>query len=639
MIAASIGLFAQSARMANHNNVAPIQSSSLATGALNKTMASGDTLMLYTVTDLFVNPTDSAAFSLAVEDVDGLTPNAQSIQVTSYGAFYSTEPNDIDASQGDVDTALFLLATSWFTAPGQADNWFIAGPITIPAAGADLTWKDRIFDLNFKDGYEVRLSTTGGTSADFTSPAVYTIADNAAGLDTIWSARSYTIDGATFGGQQVYVAFRHTANDQYIFGLDKIMMTESTGAVLTFDDCGGATDINSGFGQALGVEQVLGPYDNSAATTGPADPASGWECFGEPDGTAAAPELNNTVWFTFTGDGNNYFVESGNCAGITNYIDDGDTQFALYSGSCNNLTPIKCNEDGPNATATTYPAGLSFGTTAGTTYYLMVDGFNATALGGTVSAGEFCLKVTQQQAIACGAPSITFGTLTQTTDTVCPGDSIIVTSTGAISPNTGQYSGLGWVISNADITGTTDPLNTTTFVASYGFQSPVPATSTRKLVNDGTLIGGPVPYGVYYWTPVVFANATSSIVNPVFLSDLTLDPSCTVAGQSLMALFADPADPACLVGFNELNGKDFNITEVFPVPVKEMLNFNINAKNATDINVSVKDIVGREVYSNTNRVNSGLNKVSIPMTKYSSGVYTITVVNGKNVATSKFVKQ
>ena len=32
--------------------------------------------------------------------------------------------------------------------------------------------------------------------------------------------------------------------------------------------------------------------------------------FYEPDGNGGAPSLDNTLWFTFTGDGNTYFIEA-----------------------------------------------------------------------------------------------------------------------------------------------------------------------------------------------------------------------------------------------------------------------------------------------------------------------------------------
>ena len=62
----------------------------------------------------------------------------------------------------------------------------------------------------------------------------------------------------------------------------------------------------------------------------------------------------------------------------------------MYTGTCGALVPADCNEDGPNATATTYPAGLTIATTIGTVYYLMVDGFN---FNGTLANGEYCVLV------------------------------------------------------------------------------------------------------------------------------------------------------------------------------------------------------------------------------------------------------
>lgn len=151
-----------------------------------------------------------------------------------------------------------------------------------------------------------------------------------------------------------------------------------------YDFCVNAEPIDSLFGQTIGQVMNSELFDNTNATT-VGDPETGFECFGE-----TVSSLENSLWFTFTGDGGRYFIETANC-GSTNYIDDGDTQLAIYSGtSCNNLTPVLCNEDGPNSTATAYPAGDTLQTVAGTKYFVLVDGYNA---GGAISSGEFCLKV------------------------------------------------------------------------------------------------------------------------------------------------------------------------------------------------------------------------------------------------------
>ncbi|MCC6726563.1 MAG: T9SS type A sorting domain-containing protein [Saprospiraceae bacterium] len=159
--------------------------------------------------------------------------------------------------------------------------------------------------------------------------------------------------------------------------------------------CDGAIDLNGYLGGGIGVVVSTELFDNTNYSTDDSDPAEGWDCFGEPDGLGATPELNNTMWFTFTGDGETYFIETGDC-GAANYLEDGDAQMAIFSGECGALTPVACNEDSPNAVAGNYIAGLEFPTVEGEVYTMMVDGFHLTLpTGEQLSAGEFCLNFTQ----------------------------------------------------------------------------------------------------------------------------------------------------------------------------------------------------------------------------------------------------
>ena len=101
-----------------------------------------------------------------------------------------------------------------------------------------------------------------------------------------------------------------------------------------------------------------------------------------------------------------------------------------------------------------------------------------------------------------------------------------------------------------------------------------------------------------------------------------------------------PGAPGCSsVGINENHKNDFSISNLYPVPVKDVLNFTVNAKSASLLIVSVKDILGREVYTSSIAVNSGVNKVSIPTQGLSNAVYVISLLNGQSQAISKFVKE
>ena len=159
------------------------------------------------------------------------------------------------------------------------------------------------------------------------------------------------------------------------------------------DECGNAEDLNLLFGTDLGVTQLSDPYSNVGAGISN-DPSEGWDCFGEPDGSADSPELNNSIWFSFEGDGAEYSILTNDCNNTLgeDYIDFGDTQIAVYTGDCGALVPVVCNEDSDDAVVDDYFAEAIVATEPGTTYYVLIDGYSDA---GDVAEGSFCIAVTQ----------------------------------------------------------------------------------------------------------------------------------------------------------------------------------------------------------------------------------------------------
>lgn len=177
---------------------------------------------------------------------------------------------------------------------------------------------------------------------------------------------------------------------------------EDPGDVPPNNECAGAIDIDNLFhtGDA-GVTQYSDIQNNTDATSEDSDPTTGFEdCWGEP-AFNVTPVLNNTLFFTFVGDGEDYTIETGDCDGAaTDYIDFGDTQFQIYEGTtCDDLTPVAsgCSEDSQNSVTDDYFAGLDFTTTDGTMYWIMIDGFNGVDVAqiGVLADGEYCVEVTQ----------------------------------------------------------------------------------------------------------------------------------------------------------------------------------------------------------------------------------------------------
>lgn len=156
------------------------------------------------------------------------------------------------------------------------------------------------------------------------------------------------------------------------------------------DDCSNAIDINYLFQQGEEV-QMSSVYTNLGGTSFANDPTNGFECWYNDD------PLGNTTWFKFTGDGNIYNLLTSDCNGLLEaagtYFEVGDSQLALYEGSCGNFIPVACNDDSPDAENFNWFAEIEFETVAGANYVLLLDGFNN--LWGHPRDGDFCFEVTQ----------------------------------------------------------------------------------------------------------------------------------------------------------------------------------------------------------------------------------------------------
>jgi len=281
---------------------------------------------------------------------------------------------------------------------------------------------------------------------------------------------------------------------------------------------------------------------------------------------------------------------------------------------------------------------VTFETNAQRTALGCADSLNIWAGGFTTSPiSDGIFKYTYVPPVACSDPNITAGVTSANDTLICPGDTLTITSTGVYAPNSGDYSGVSWVISTADISGSTDPLLEPTFITSYTFSFPAPSTSFRQLISDGTFIGAAIPYGYYYWTPVVFGNATVVNAPPVFLQDLALDNACTQAGTSILIHVNDGTDPNCGVGISENNAQQLSLTGYFNG--SQALNLTIISKMTEKATLQIIDVTGRQVYGSTVELASGINKTNINGQAFSSGLYFVKISTGSKQVVTKIVKQ
>ncbi len=166
-------------------------------------------------------------------------------------------------------------------------------------------------------------------------------------------------------------------------------------------------------------------------------------------------------WYKFTGDGNTIIATTVNIGSTLN-----DTKIWVYSGSCGALTCVAGNDD---INFGTLYSSVTFPTTNGTEYYIVVGGFNA----GDV--GTFELNVTSCMAYTSSTSTQnTLDVSNGSTDEQIIGLEIVTTgSTNALDATSFTFNTTGSTnasndISNAKLyyTGTTGTFATTTQIGS-----------------------------------------------------------------------------------------------------------------------------------------------------------------------------
>lgn len=359
-------------------------------------------------------------------------------------------------------------------------------------------------------------------------------------------------------------------------------------AILPADVCSDAFDINNLFGAGVGNLVSAGPYDNTNYTVSDADPDFGWECFGEPDGLGGAPSLERTMWFSFVGDGNTYFIEALGCG--TNPITDNDTQMAIYSGSsCDDLTAVACSEDGPNAASSYYPAGLELETEEGVVYYMMIDGFGPDF----EAIGEYCVEVTQ---LTTALVTVTFQV-----------DAQILVQTGELHPE-GMF--IAGAFSNFENVAMSDTDGDNVWTAEIAVNPGAAYTYKFKNGPDGwesidESIGGPCTVGGFGDREVTVGDA-----------DLELDVVCF--GYCVTCNLVSVNEESLMSG-----------VKVFPNPAKELLNVNIDlSESASSLTIRMYNVFGQLVSQRyLGQFQTG--NIELDVRHLPAGAYMIQIMDGK----------
>ncbi|MEO8146320.1 MAG: T9SS type A sorting domain-containing protein [Bacteroidia bacterium] len=232
--------------------------------------------------------------------------------------------------------------------------------------------------------------------------------------------------------------------------------------------------------------------------------------------------------------------------------------------------------------------------------------------------------------VACGSPLISAGTPSANDPLVCFNDTLVFSVAGAKAPTDGTTHGFSVIVSDGDLGGSNDPLNVAgvTYIGGTGV-IPVPNDPfITTLVNTGS----PFPAGIYYFTPVVYGNATGTGT----VTSLTFDPACTTTGASVMINLLVAGDPLCTNAIPEITSSQFNISAFFnnDKNIDVTINSILNGKT----NVTIYDITGRNVFATSFNVINGLNHEVINVGHLGAGTYIIKAITGDAQATSKLMK-
>jgi hypothetical protein len=383
-------------------------------------------------------------------------------------------------------------------------------------------------------------------------------------------------------------------------GLDAAEIVVEEAMLVTGDMCTDAIDINPQFGQAPGEVQSSGPYDNTDATTDASDPDFGWECFGEPDGGGGAPSLERTLWYTFTGDGNNYFIEALACG--DDPIDFGDTQYVIYSGDCDNLEAVLCSEDGPNAqNGGPFPAGDTLQTEAGVNYYIMVDGFGPDF----PADGEFCLEVTNLT-----EPVVPVTVTFQVDATLLVDNGELAADGMFLAGSFSDFNNIAMEDMDGDNVWTAEVEMDAGTSQEYKFKN-----GADGWENIDTSLGDDCTTGE-------FGNRALGVGD----MDMTLDPVCFAYCVSCVVVDVD--ETALESGIS-----------VFPNPVRDILNVQVDLPAAAEsLNIRLLNTLGQEVLSsNYGQLQS--DNIELDMSQLPAGTYLLQVRDGRAQFTRSVVVQ
>lgn len=107
-----------------------------------------------------------------------------------------------------------------------SDDWMVLPAVWVRGRDAALSWRGMsvMNRLDVGAGYEILVSTTGNTPADFTEPAIFSITEESLSQ---WSEHS--VDLSAYEGQHIYIAFHNNSAQGEMLAIDDVVVSGHKG--------------------------------------------------------------------------------------------------------------------------------------------------------------------------------------------------------------------------------------------------------------------------------------------------------------------------------------------------------------------------------------------------------------------------
>ncbi len=594
-------------------------------------------------------------------NVDGFTPNAG----LSFMSTYAWRVRDSDGA-GD----LSATSISWYNPVNTSNDWMVTPAIIIPAAGTPfLKYRVKAQDPAYPDGYEVRVSTTGNTVADFPGGPLYS---EVAAPGGVWTNRS--VDLSAYLGQTIYISFRNPSVDMYVLYMDDISVSMLQPNDVTVNSVNlnpfSATSTNNTLGLSVTnngsntITSLTVDWNDGAShssnITGLSIAPGATTVVNHPTAVTYATVVEEAIAVDVTAvnggadpnttdnQGNAPFNTVSSLVQHNVLIEEGT---GTWCGWCprgavamDYMTTTYPNQfvgiavhNGDPMTVSAYDAGANLSGFPGCNV-------ERTLLDQSVSQTDFENFFNARKDLVVPASVAVTNTWNASTRAI----SATVTAHFVTTFAASDYR-LAIVLVESDVTGSTSGYNQTNYYSggTYGpmggFESlanPVPAANMTYDHVGRYLMGG-------------YAGQSGSV--PAAINDL--DDVQYVFNYTLPAGYDETQCKLVGLLINNTNGNVINAGEynlnfnasieevsnismsVYPNPSSDYTNVQINMINPEEVSVFVYDMSGKQVYNQNYGSLAGTQYLTIPLTDLATGQYIVTIATpGKSYSEHLIVK-